>query len=146
VRLDRWLWAARFYKTRAQAKSAIEAGRVDFHSRGSAAPARQGVPGAEYETHELPAQKPKVSREISIGDVLTIRRGWAAATVVVRGLSEQRGSAPVAQALYEETLDSIERREAESARRQMERAGLKVPPGRPSKHDRRALQRLKQEH
>ncbi|MCB1685679.1 MAG: RNA-binding protein [Pseudomonadales bacterium] len=131
VRLDRWLWAARFFRTRAQAKAAIEAGKVDFHAGGQP----QGQ-----------TSKPRVSKEVSVGDCLSIRRGWTVETVVVRGLSEQRGSAGIARTLYEETADSIEAREAESARRRMERAGLQVPDRRPSKHERRARAQLKQEH
>lgn len=131
VRLDRWLWAARFFKTRAQAKAAIEAGKVDFHAGGQ--PRGQ-------------VSKPRVSKELSVGDCLSIRRGWSEETVVVRGLSEQRGSATVARTLYEETPESIEAREAEAARRRMERAGLQVPDRRPSKHERRARAQLKQEH
>lgn len=130
VRLDRWLWAARFFKTRAQAKAAIEAGKVDCHANGQP---------------DGPTSKPRVSKDVSLGDCLSIRRGWSVETVLVRGLSEQRGSATIAQALYEETAESVEQREAESAKRRMERAGLQVPDRRPSKHERRARQRLKQE-
>lgn len=141
VRLDRWLWAARFFKTRAQAKAAIEAGHVDFHGRTTVSEPGRG-PAAQK---QLPGEKPKVSKEVAIGDMLTIRRGWTVATVVILGLSASRGSATVAQALYEETLDSIERRETDTARRKMERAGLRVPDRRPSKHDRRALLLLKKQ-
>ncbi len=130
VRLDRWLWAARFFKTRAQAKSAIEGGKVDFH------------PDASPQGATL---KPKVSKELSEGDYLTIRRGWTAETIRVDALSEQRGNATAARALYTETEASIELREAEAARRRMERAGLKVPSGRPSGRDRREIRRLKEE-
>lgn len=131
VRLDRWLWAARFFKTRAQAKAAIEAGKVDYHAGGQP---------------EGQTSKPRVSKDLSVGDCLSIRRGWSVETVMVRALSEHRGSATVARALFEETAESIEAREAESARRRMERAGLQVPDRRPSKHERRARQQLKQEH
>lgn len=130
VRLDRWLWAARFFRTRAQAKTAIEGGKVDYHTE----------PRADAGT-----LKPKVSKEVSVGDFLTIRRGWTAETVRVDALSEQRGSAAVARDLYTETEASVERREAEVARRRMERAGLKVPSSRPSKRDRREIRRLKED-
>lgn len=130
MRLDRWLWAARFFKTRAQAKTAIEGGKVDYHLQKNA---------------EASTIKPKVSKEVSEGDFLTIRRGWSKETVVVSGLSQQRGNATAAQALYRETIDSIERREIEVARRRMERAGLTVPASRPSKRDRREIRRLKEE-
>ncbi len=130
VRLDRWLWAARFFKTRAQAKAAIEGGKIDFLST-----------TADTMRH----QKPKVSKEVATGDMLCIRRGWNSETVLVTGLAEHRGKAAQAQALYEETADSIEAREADAARRKMERAGLRVPASRPSKRDRRALQKLREE-
>jgi ribosome-associated heat shock protein Hsp15 len=130
VRLDRWLWAARFFRTRAQAKAAVEGGKVDLHPDGATGPGR--------------AIKPKVSKELSVGDLLTIRRGWTEETVVVRALSEARGNATAARTLYEETEDSVIRRQAEVARRRMERAGLKMPERRPSKRDRRALKELKE--
>ena len=129
VRLDRWLWAARFFKTRAQAKSAIEGGKVHINQQGDSS--RQN--------------RPKVSKEIAIGDILTIRRGDLPETVLVKGLAEKRGSAKVAATLFEETPQSIEAREAERARRGMERLGLQVPSSRPSKNARRALRKLKQE-
>jgi ribosome-associated heat shock protein Hsp15 len=128
VRIDRWLWAARFYKTRAQAKTAIEGGKVDFHLNPDSTTA---------------TVHPKVSKAVGIGDRLTIRRGWSAETVVVTGLSDKRGNAAAAQALYSETLESIEARETEVARRRMERAGLRLPEKRPSKRDRRELKKLK---
>jgi ribosome-associated heat shock protein Hsp15 len=138
VRLDRWLWAARFFKTRAQAKSAIDGGKVDFHV----------LKGPEQESESMatgPSIKPKVSKEVSIGDLLTVRRGWTVATVLIQGLSAQRGNATSARALYEETTASIEQRETEVARRRMERAGLKMPQSRPSKRDRRQIKALKEE-
>ena len=131
VRLDRWLWAARFFKTRAQAKAAIEGGKVDFHLDASG-------------EHDRTA-KPKVSKDLAVGDRLTIRRGWTAETVVVEALAEQRGNATLARTLYRETEESVLLREAEVARRRMERAGLKLPEGRPTKRDRRELKKLKEE-
>ena len=130
VRLDRWLWAARFFKTRAQAKAAIEGGKVDFHLE----PAESSA-----------TSKPKVSKEVSVGDFLTIRRGWTEETILIEALSEQRGNATLARTLYSETATSIERREAEVARRRMERAGLAIPTSRPSGRDRRELRKLKEE-
>jgi len=127
VRLDRWLWAARFFKTRAQAKAAIEGGKVSFHGPGDA----QGY-------------KPKASKEVAVGDRLSVRRGVVDQTVDVTGLAERRGSAGEAARLYEETDASIEAREAALARRRMERAGLRIPAGRPDKRGRRELARLKQ--
>jgi ribosome-associated heat shock protein Hsp15 len=129
VRLDRWLWAARFFKSRALAKGAIEGGKVGVAARGL--PAGSGF------------AKPKPSKEIGIGDLLEIQRGETVQVVEVVGLAEQRGSATIAQTLYRETADSIEARETERARRMMERAGLRVPAQRPSKRDRRELKKLK---
>jgi len=93
--------------------------------------------------------RPKVSKEIAVGDVLTVRHGTPshthAQTIVITALSEKRGTASMAAMLYRETDQSIEAREAERSRRAMERLGLKVPASKPSKRDRRALQRLKHE-
>ena len=131
VRLDRWLWAARFFKTRAQAKAAIEGGKVDMH--------------IDRNPNAGQTAKPKVSKEIVVGDVLTIRRGWSPETVIVTALSEQRGNASSARQLYTESEQSVLAREAEVARRRMERAGLRLPDRRPSKRDRRELKKLKEE-
>jgi ribosome-associated heat shock protein Hsp15 len=122
-RLDRWLWAARFFKTRAQAKTAIDAGHV-----------------------QLNGNRAKSAKEIGPGDELDVRRGWTTSTVRVTATATQRGNATAAAMLFEETPDSIERREAEVARRRMERAGLKVPDTKPNKRDRRALRRLQEGH
>jgi ribosome-associated heat shock protein Hsp15 len=130
VRLDRWLWAARFFRTRAQAKAAIEGGKVLFH---------------EQQRPDAGKLRPKVSKEVGVGDYLTIRRGWTAETIRVDALSEQRGNATAARELFTETLESVERRETEVARRRMERAGLSVPARRPSKRDRREIRRLKED-
>lgn len=121
VRLDRWLWAARFFRTRAQAKNAIEGGKV----------------------HLVGGGRPKVSKEITLGQMLEIRRGWDTEVVEVTGLSEQRGTAAAAAALYRETPASVEARQAEKARRQMQNAGLRLPQRRPGKRDRRELAKLK---
>ena len=120
VRLDRWLWAARFHKTRAKAKTAIEAGHITLNGH-----------------------RAKPSKEVPLGATVTVRRGDEAFTVVVRGLSERRGSATIAAELYDETPESAQAREVEAARRRMERAGLCIPDTRPDKRDRRALKALK---
>ncbi len=121
VRLDKWLWAARFFKTRSLAKGAIEGGKVQ---------------------HE--GQRVKVSKEISVGDRLTIRQGWDDREVIVTQLSDQRRSAPIAQSLYEETAASLERREREA---QARRAAGRVarPDHRPDKHERREISRLRRQ-
>lgn len=131
MRLDRWLWAARFFKTRARAKAAIEGGKVALEPPGASHAGSSG------------RHKPKVSKEIGVGDVLEIRRGRTPEVVVVTGLSEQRGNATAAAALYEETAASVEAREAEKARRRMADAGLHMPRQRPDKRDRRRLAQLK---
>ena len=120
IRIDRWLWAARFYKTRSRAKIAIAGGKI--HVNGA---------------------KAKPSREVRIFDNLSIRRGSDEIDIAVVALSDQRGTANVAQALYSETPESIERRAALKAQRRMERAGLRMPKSKPSKRDRRHLMRMK---
>lgn len=120
IRIDRWLWAARFFKTRSLAKTAVEGGKV-----------------------HVDGQRAKPAKELRLGQTLTIRKGLQEQTVVVEALSGQRGSATIAQTLYKETPESIELREISVSRRRMERAGLTVPSGRPNKKDRRALSQLK---
>lgn len=120
VRIDRWLWAARFFKTRSLAKTAVEGGKV-----------------------HLDGQRSKPARTIRIGQQVEVRRGTVTMTVIVKDVAEQRGSAQIAQMLYEETPESIEKREIMSSRRKMERAGLQVPSTRPNKKDRRDLRRMK---
>ncbi len=121
VRLDRWLWAARMFKTRSQAKQAIEGGKVHYNGR-----------------------RTKPARETEIGAELDITRNFQALTVVVDALSDRRGPAVEAQQLYHETETSITRRASEQERARLQRAGLQQPMGRPDKHDRRALTALKQ--
>ena len=122
VRLDKWLWAARLFKTRARAKAAIDGGKV-----------------------HLNGQRTKAAKDVKVGDELTVTRGDVEQVLVVAGLAERRGGAPEAELLYAETDDSIHRRETIRAQRKMERAGLTVPKARPSKKDRRELVRLKEE-
>jgi len=121
VRLDRWLWAARFFKSRSQAKEAIDAGHV-----------------------RVDGQRAKPSREIGNGARLTVPRGFDVVDVVVTGLAERRGSASDAARLFVETQDSIARRESAATSRRLSGAAYIAPAGRPSKRDRRALARLKQ--
>ena len=120
VRIDRWLWAARFFRTRSQAKAAVEGGHV-----------------------RLNGARTKPAKEVKVGDTLTIRRGFAEYTVEVTGLAERRGNALAAALLYAETAESVQRREADAARRKMER-GLPASGARPTKRDRRQLGRLKE--
>lgn len=121
VRLDKWLWAARFFKTRALAKAAIEGGKV--HCRG---------------------ERCKPSKEPKVGDELVIRVGFDARTVVIRALSAVRRGAPEAQTLYEETAQSLAAREEAAALRKAGALGMQTD-GRPSKKQRRALQRFHSE-
>ena len=120
VRLDKWLWAARFYKTRALAAEAADRGRIDVNG--------------------LPA---KPARELHAGDTLVLRQdGGLRRTLVIRALSAQRGPAPVAQALYEETAQSLaERLRVAEARRLAPEPAQAIEQGRPTKRDRRELER-----
>jgi ribosome-associated heat shock protein Hsp15 len=120
VRLDKWLWAARLFKTRALARQAVESGKV-----------------------QAEGQRLKPGREMVIGMTLTVRQGWDERTLVVTGLSEQRRGAPEAALLYQETAESIARREAQGEQRRLH-ALLLQPEARPDKKDRRARQALKQ--
>lgn len=117
VRLDKWLWAARFYKTRALASDEIGRGRVLVNG-----------------------QLAKASRELKPGDRVLLRQGVVERTVDVLGLSGTRGPAPVAQALYVETADSLAARaKAAEARRLAAEPADSIEQGRPTKRDRRRL-------
>lgn len=117
VRLDKWLWAARFFKTRSLAVEALLAGRVDVN----------GAPA-------------KPAREVHVGDTLRIRRPPAVCTVVVRALSQMRGPAPAAQALYEETPESLaSRAQAQQARADGVEPALSRLEGRPTGRERRQI-------
>ena len=118
VRIDKWLWAARFFRTRSLAKEAIEGGKV--HCEG---------------------QRVKVSKDIKVGMTLELRQGFDEKTVVVKALSEVRGPASVAQKLYEETAESVAAREQRQADRRAQ--NLAHPDHRPSKKDRRQIHRFK---
>ena len=122
LRVDKWLWAARFYKTRSIAKTAIEGGKV-----------------------HLDGQRVKVSREISIGERLTVKQGWDEKEVVVKALSDQRGPASIAQTLYEETPESIVRREREAQARKAAGGATARPTQKPGKHERKALEKLRKQ-
>lgn len=116
-RIDKWLWAARFYKTRALAVEQLNNGRVQ-------------VNGSEA----------KPSREVKVGDEVRLRQGRDERTVIVKALSNMRGPAPVAQLLFEETATSLAvRTEAAAARRLAPEPAHAIAQGRPTKRDRRAL-------
>jgi ribosome-associated heat shock protein Hsp15 len=116
-RLDKWLWAARFYKTRSLASEEISKGRVQVNG-----------------------QSAKPSREVRLADLIELRQGALLRTVQVRALSHVRGPAPVAQALYEETAESLLARErAAEQRRLAPEPSSTIDQGRPTKRDRRQL-------
>jgi ribosome-associated heat shock protein Hsp15 len=119
TRIDAWLWAARFFKTRALAKQAIERGRVT-------------IAGA--------ACKP--ARTVHVGDVLGVTRGEETFEVEITGLAHRRGSAALAQTLYRESEASIRAREVAREQRRAERAGYQPPPKRPDKRARRLIRAL----
>ncbi len=116
VRLDKWLWAARFFKTRGLATEAIKGGKI-----------------------ELNGHRAKPSREVKVGDELRIRQGFEEKTVIVRDLSDRRGPAPVARQLYEETAESIEQREKAAEQRRLANAHRAPGQGRPTKRERRLI-------
>ncbi len=117
VRLDKWLWAARFFKTRSLAADEIGKGRISVNE-----------------------QVAKASREVRVGDRLDLRQGPVVRIVVVKGVSEQRGPAPVAALLFEETPESIARRTQQALERRMNtEPSLAIEQGRPTKRDRRQL-------
>lgn len=118
IRLDKWLWAARFYKTRMLAKEAIESGHV-----------------------RLDGERAKVARELVVGDRLRLRRGSEELEVQVLKLSDQRGGAPEAQTLYAETPDSAARREEAALQRRA--SAVQHPDQRPDKQQRRRIVRFK---
>ena len=123
VRLDKWLWAARFYKTRSLATDEIVKGRV-----------------------EVNGQAAKASREVRLNDRIEIRQGPVLRTITVLGLSHVRGPAPSAQALYEETPESLAARAAAAeARRLGTEPALSIEQGRPTKRDRREITRTQAE-
>lgn len=119
VRLDLWLWAARFFKTRALAKKAIELGQV-----------------------RIDGQPLKPSRAVRVGVALQIERAGERYEVEVRGLSGQRGAASIAQQLYVESDASIAARLAEREKRRFEAQGYQAPETRPNKRQRRLIQAL----
>ena len=119
IRLDVWLWAARFFKTRSLAKQAIETGKV-----------------------EVAGQRAKASRSVRVGDALQVSRGEEIFQLQVLGLSDSRGPAPVAQALYAETEASRQAREAARVQRQVMRDGFRPPEQRPDKRARRLIRAL----
>ncbi len=122
VRLDKWLWAARFFKTRSLAAEAAQGGKVHVHG-----------------------DRAKPARPVRVGDRLQIRRGPYEWVVTVKGLSTRRGPAKEAVLLYEETADSVENRDAARAQLQAQAAPFRGRAGRPTKKDRRDRARFAHE-
>ena len=122
VRLDKWLWAARFFKTRGLAKQAVETGKVRYNG-----------------------QRCKVSREVEVGARLTIPQGWDDIEIDVLAVSAVRGPAPEARKLYAETEASCNAREKASAERRALSASMPQTPDRPNKKQRRQLDQLKRD-
>lgn len=122
VRLDKWLWAARFFKTRALAKTAIEGGKVHYDG-----------------------QRTKVSKIVELGAKLTIRQGFDEKTIVVEGLSEQRRGAPEAQLLYKELPESIKARMDKAEQRRVIKQFMHTPDHKPNKKERRDIERFKKQ-
>ncbi|MGL4223697.1 MAG: ribosome-associated heat shock protein Hsp15 [Vibrio sp.] len=112
IRLDKWLWAARFYKTRAIARNMVEGGKVHYNG-----------------------QRTKPSKSVELGAQLTLRQGHDQKTVIIEKITDQRRSAPEAQLLYRETADSIEQRERQAMMRQLNPSSDQ----RPDKKQRRDL-------
>ena len=119
VRVDKWLWAARFFKTRGLASRAVSGGHV-----------------------QLNGGRIKPSRPVQIGDRLRVKRGVEVFTVDILALSSRRGPATVARTLYEETEESQVLREAEQEQRRLVRAPASRPERRPDKRDRRKIRQF----
>jgi ribosome-associated heat shock protein Hsp15 len=117
LRIDKWLWAARFYRTRSLAAAAVEAGQV-----------------------RVGGERVKPSRAVHAGETIEVRKAGLAWTVEVTGIDDRRGSATDAAQLYRESEDSRAAREGEVARRRAAAASAPPPPGRPTKRDRRKLE------
>lgn len=123
VRIDKWLWAARFFKTRGLAADAIDGGKVRYDG-----------------------ERPKPAKEVRVGAVLRITRPDGEWEVVVRGLSAQRRSAPEAALLYEETEQSRQRREQAALTHEADYAMRDRGMGRPTKRDRRLIKRFNESY
>ncbi|MDB5909961.1 MAG: RNA-binding protein [Massilia sp.] len=116
VRIDKWLWAARFFKTRSLATDAVDNGKV-----------------------KLAGERIKPARAVKLEDLLTIDNGAETWEVTVLGISDKRGAAPVARLLYQETAASVARRENDAEARKLYREPGTTIKGRPTKRDRRAI-------
>lgn len=122
IRLDKWLWAARFFKTRALAKTAIEGGKVHYEG-----------------------QRCKVSKMVEVGASLMIRQGFDEKEIIVNAVSDKRRGAPEAKLLYEETPASIKRRMDFAESRRVMNAARQAPDHRPNKKERRDMKRFERQ-
>jgi len=120
VRLDKWLWAARFFKTRALAKKAIEGGKVQYEG-----------------------QRSKSSKVVEIGATLKVRQGWDERIIEILALSDKRAGAPQAVLLYRESEESIKKRESDAQQRKILKVTDLTPAGKPDKRSRRQIQKTK---
>ena len=120
VRLDKWLWAARFFKTRSLAKDAVDGGKVQYNQ-----------------------QRCKPGKTVELGASIKIRQGWVDKVVIVKALSAQRKNAVLAQILYEETEESIILREKTLLERKQHQGDQLHPQRRPNKRDRRLIHQFK---
>jgi ribosome-associated heat shock protein Hsp15 len=118
LRIDKWLWAARFYKTRSLATEEIDKGRVRINDL-----------------------EVKPAKEVKVGDRVALRQGPVTRTLVVRGISDKRGGAPLAQLMYEETEASVKLREQLAEQQRLEPANSQEH-GRPTKRDRRSIDKV----
>ena len=116
IRLDKWLWAARFFKTRALAKKALEGGKVQYDG-----------------------QRSKSSKMVEVGAIVKVRLGWDERIVEILTLSDQRRGAPQAALLYREPEQSIKKREYEAEQRKILKISQITPAGKPDKRDRRRI-------
>ncbi|MDR5860658.1 RNA-binding protein [Halomonas eurihalina] len=122
IRLDKWLWAARFFKTRALAKKAIEGGKVHYNGG-----------------------RAKTSKNVEIGALIKVPQGWDTCEVEVVALSDQRRGAPEARELYRETAESEARRAKEAESRRQANQAMQHPLKRPDKKQRREIKRFMRE-
>ncbi len=122
VRLDKWLWAARFFKTRAIARDMVQSGKVQYNG-----------------------QRAKPGKHVELGAMIKVPSGWDTREVSVLGLSEKRLSASLAQALYEETKESVTKREQNQVARKMHAFHSPKPEHRPDKKQRRQIIKFKQQ-
>lgn len=122
VRLDKWLWAARFFKTRALAKKAIEGGKVHYNGT-----------------------RAKTSKSVELGALVRVPQGWDLMEVEVLALSDQRRGAPEARELYRETPESVARREREGEARRLTNQAMQHPLRRPDKKQRREIHRFQRQ-